>query len=125
MNQAQKLMQNYCAFLKQIDARRSLFFEPDKNITKLKPSRVRIIIMSLFPLEDIIPHICSVLTSRNIRTLFVIDTATNAQMRNLTCAKHTVTVKLDCEFNITETITAGVVIKTAIMMYLVHPAAVF
>lgn len=78
--------------------------------------------MSLFPLADLIPNICSTLSHKDIMALFVIDHKTSAQLRGLTHIKHTTVIKGDCEFGITETITASTIFNTAVSVYVMHSA---
>lgn len=71
--------------------------------------------MILFPITDIIPHICMELEVEDIYALTVINHATTAQLRALTVTNHRTFTEYECIFDIVERITAGIIIHTRMM----------
>lgn len=68
--------------------------------------------MSRFPLTDIIPNVCVSLSYKDIMTLLLVNCETNKRLRELTISQNKIIMKHNCAFDITEIITAGVIMRT-------------
>lgn len=83
--------------------------------------------MSLFPLNDLIPHICKELTDAEILRLTCLDRATHAQMLPLT--RPTIRVykiaKAHCTFSVTEVRIMDKPARTDVVMHESHHHCMF